>query len=424
LIGAYSPDHANLRSGWGKGTRVQISSTDGTYTLKKMYYVTNIDPLPGAYGDRKVQVQCADYMDYLASQQIRGVGVQFDKRANEVIAAIVGALPVPPLTGSYDVGAYVFPYSLDTEQAEKTTAYTSIVKAVLSDLGFFYAASDATSGETLTYESKASRDAKTSASVTLSNTMSDLVAHHGTDLIINDARATVFPRRVDTSDVLLAQLDQEISIGAGAEATYTFRYVDPSGAGARVSALSTVSPVPNTHYKFSSVAEDGGNDLNASLDVSFIAEQSTGDASSVKFKNNAGVTGYLNLFKIYGKGIYTYQPVESVSAAAVTSDSVRKFGTRSYTMQLPYQTDAGVAATVSAAILAAYQNGITDVESVMFWARNTALEQAALRWGVGTRITVTETVTGISRDFFIHGVEHIWPAKNIMQVRWNLYPVI
>src|SRR6185295_5595569 len=66
LLGYYSPSHVNKRSGWGLGIGCRIRWTNPNTTTRFVGRIDAIDPVAGLYGERRVRVSVADWLDEAA----------------------------------------------------------------------------------------------------------------------------------------------------------------------------------------------------------------------------------------------------------------------------------------------------------------------------------------------------------------------
>jgi hypothetical protein len=222
--------------------------------------------------------------------------------------------------------------------------------------------------------------------------------------------------RVDTSDVVLATIQDEFTVQPGETITRTLRYRDPDTGTSRISASSLVDPVAGTDYKFSATSGSGGSDLNASITITMTYGANSASAVIV---NGSASTAYSQLFQLRGKGIYTYDPVESIS---INTTSVTAYGERVLQFQAPYQTDSNIASDFSAELLRRYKSPFTDVPSVRFSASTAALLNAAVRLDIGDRVKIIETVSGVSREYFINYTTLELTPAGVLYAEWLLEP--
>ena len=121
-------------------------------------------------------------------------------------------------------------------------------------------------------------------------------------------------------------------------------------------------------------------------------------ATTVKFTivNADAATVYVTKLQCRGKGLYADQET------TVESSSAQPYGERPVTIQLPYQSDMNVAKDLADFLLVQYEDQSSQADSFSFIPhRSSAQMLAGLQGDIGQRVTVTETVTGLSSDLFI-----------------------
>lgn len=417
LLGAYSPDHTNCRAGWALGSGIQFIETVGTTNKYTYWRIAEIEPGMGLYGERKVNVKAVDFIDQFSSQKIQGLAIQTNQTGDYIVNYVINSMVITPKVSTIGTSAYTFPAALDaTEKDESTTIYSVLNKVVMSDLGYLYSPADATYGETIVYESSATRAAKSTAG-TFSNTMQGLKVTRNAEKVYNEPRVTVYPRRVDTTDGTLTQLDYEMTLVGGGTANLNLRYIDQNSS-VRVAAYSTLEQVAGTDYRFSATSGGTASELNANLSRTF--DLTSGNTANVIVQNTGTVTGYLNLFQIRGKGIKTYTQIECV---ARDNSSIATHGLRALTYQMPYQSDPVVGQAFANTLLATYKDPVSDVDGLSYITSTSDLEAKAVTLNIGDKIVLSETVTGLtSKSFYINSESHKLGLNHAI-VDYGLLPV-
>jgi hypothetical protein len=419
-LGYYSADNANLRTGFGQGMKTRLKLVSGANTRYVWNgRVTQDPPMPNQFGDRETSVTAVDYMDQFSTHKLNRIPVQTATRTDQILTLVVANLPIAPLNTSYDTGPDTFDYALQDEQDEKTYAITAVQKACQSDLGYVYVRGNTADGETLVYESRNTRVLNQTSQLTLDNAMSELVIERKADNIFNNIHIPVTPAVVDAAaTTVLATNPTEILLNPGQSQTVSMRFVDPTGAGRRISGIALVDPpVADTDWKFSSVSGNGGNDLNANLSVTFAAKG--GNTADVLLVNNGAVAGYVQKnMQIRGKGVYLYDTSEALAGDTTSQNT---YGDRTLTYQIPYQGTFHIGQDFANELNRRYRNPFTKISSVMFYADvDSTLMAAALTLDIGGRITLKEAVTGISADFYINGRDYTITPTHALMVRWIL----
>jgi hypothetical protein len=241
--------------------------------------------------------------------------------------------------------------------------------------------------------------------------------------ISNVIKMTSHPRKVGTTTEVIYTLQKEIALSPSGAITQDYKYTDPDVRNQRISATGIVALVAGTDYKFSSLSADdfasASGDLNGSLTIS--AATYGANTAQITFTNGSATqTGYL-WFQIRADNVI--RMYDDQIATASDSTSITNYGYRELTYDLPYEEDYNTASDFANALLARYKNPYTDVKAVGFAANtNSTLAGHAILRDIGDRVTITETVTGLSsKDFFINGVEYEYRQKNL-RCKWSLEP--
>ncbi len=415
-LGYYSPDHGSARSGFelGMETRLKLIYS-GTDYYKFRGDAISIEPLAGSQRGRYTSVVATDYIDKLMRQKVSQLAVQAGKRPDEIITTLVAQMPTAPDNTSYATGLETFTYVLHDVKDESTSILNAITRAVSSSLGYFFVNGDQSAGEVLTYHTRNNRLNVTSTA-TLNDNMVELKTSRPIDRILNKIVTVPTPARVDAAAItILFSQASERELAPGETVTIIARYRDPNNEATRVAGLEIVDPlVADTDYKMSSLAGDGGNDMNGDLAVVITKG---GNNSTLALTNNGKVIGYINLLQIRGKGLYLFSPVEVLSEDG-TSQST--YGERTLVYKLPYQDSLNIAKDFADHFLAAYKDPVTFVDSIEFIANtNATLMTAALAVEIGDQVTITETVTGLAAvDYFVNGIELVITGSGKIMCKW------
>lgn len=415
LLGYYSPDHANLRSGWKIGAKIRITLDDDTDTLIWVYRIKSIRPVPGQYGPRRVEVTALDYMEEFAKRKVSGLAIQTSKRGNELLTALVASMPIAPTATSYGTGAFILPYAFHTERDEETQCLTVAQKISQSELSYIYVAPDATTGEVLTYEPHTTRANNSTSAGTLTNTMQDLSIEHSADNIINKARATTYPVEIDTDISVLASISETFALHGGETRTIFIPYIDPTSER-RISGSNIIVPVLGTDINAEITPGSGINDGNV-----FLGPDATAGANAVLVElehlTPGGAIIYVYQLQVRGYAVRTFDKVESVQSDAT---SLTTYGESTETYNMPYQNSAVFGDAVADEIVRRYKDPLTQVSSVTFITSSATLQTYALTLTIGDRITLTETITGTSDPFYINAADYELLPGDRLRVTWEL----
>lgn len=439
-LGYYSPGGPSARGGFTLGIRVRVQLQDpatSTWHVRFVGSLTSITPVPGRYGARTVQVVAADWLDEAARATVAGLTTQINKRSDEIITLLVNNVPRGPESTSIATGASTFAYALDTARDDRPNpVLQEIARATASELGYFYLRG---SGEAV-FEARFDRVSMSDAA-TFDNSMAGLDVTTSRDTVISKVQIVTHPRTVDTSNQVLYSLQSVTEIPVGGNITIVGGYTDPNNRAQRVGGMSMVTPVATTDYVANSAADGSGTNLTTSITVS-----ATFASNSARFTitNNAAVVAYVTKLQARGIGIYDY---ETTVAEAEDAATATEYGEQVVSIDMPYSSDVTLGVDMARYLLGIYSSsevgvwalgtagsselGVTTqlayrvhttVGKMRVAPRTAALQTEILARDVGDRIAVVETVTGVSRSFYINAVELEVTAPGVVYATWTLAP--
>ena len=393
----------------GIGVRVLFTYA-ATTSLRFVGRIAQIQPLGGTRFERKVIITAYDWVDELARFKMAGIPTQIDKRSDEVLTAILDAMPLQPTGRVMATGVDVYSYALDSSRDESSYALTECQKVAQSEAGYVFVNR---LGQ-FVFQSRHTRPAVGTDAYTFDNTMQDLDAMRSRDVIFNRIQAIAHPRRVDGSVVTLYTLQSVTRVFAGEVATIFGGYVDPLQQAARVGGFDMVAPVATTDYAMNTAADGSGADVTSSFTV---VTSFGGNGHYTTFTNNTAATAYVTFFRVRGKGIYDY---ENAAAIASTTSTI---GDNVLTIDMPYQNDVSVAKGFAEYALSIYGSAKTYATSMRFRGEEDHTHMlAAVIADIGTRVRVTEDVTGIDASAFINAVECELTDNNRLMVTYTMTP--
>lgn len=421
LIGYYSPKHTNVRLGWDIGVEVRVGFTHyGTHYYKWTGFVKDIDVHPG-FDSYAVDVKAVDWIDYAGRMTLDRLSIRTNEDAGTLFWRLYVTSPRRPVTYLYYKGTDLYPYAFDRGRDEGTLILREIHHLTQSELGFVVLRGNTVGGGQLTFESRGRRALKTVVLWTMSaaNIIRDLrLDTYGLDGMANRVLLHLHPRRVDLGVIELFKLQSELMIPAGETIPFVCPYRDPTGKFVRVGGTDMVEPVATTDYTMFTASGGGGADITGDLAVTMTFG---GNSALASLKNNNAADGYVNLFKLRGKGLYSD---ESVIIDKKDQASLDTHGQMLLSIDMSYQADVALGNDLADVLLANYKEPVPRVKSVGFIANklSDAMMNALVR-EPGDRISVTEEVSGLAAaEYFIQGLE-IVVAEGIITCSWNLMPV-
>ncbi len=444
----FTPGHANCMSGFQSGMKFRLRLTYEGRTRTRFYGV--VPPNGIEIGTTQfmtvTQVKVLDYMEQMAIHQLDLPTYTTDKRLEQVVALILANMPIQPLSVSYGTGKSTFASVFDTLR-DKTRAMQEVSKATLSELGYVYLKQTSGCDEVLVVENRGQRNGKALAKINVkktgtastfvltdaifNNNFRSIVVKHA-ELYYNQVDTKAYPRRIDTSDVILFSLERPLEIGANQTVTMKGRFRDPNQEAQTVAALSTVTPVAGTDYIFNEAEDESGADLTANLSVTAVYGANGVDYT---LRNTGAITGYVTQLLARGKGVYIYRPVEKLEedAALVSND-----GSRTLNLDMLYQDDPLQTADIGSALLEKYKQKNTTIQSVTFIANrdDNSIKQvgigvedltyqdyllnAFLDLNIGDKIKIIAPSVGIEQDSFIQAIDFSVTAGDVVTYSYGL----
>jgi len=464
----FTPGHVNCMEGFQSGVRFRLRLNYEGRTKTRFYGVVPPDGIEiGTTQFMSVtRVKVLDYMEQMAIHQLDLPAYTTDKRLEQVIALILANMPIQPLSVSYGTGRSTFASVFDTLR-DKTRAMQEVSKATLSELGYVYIKQTTDSDEVLTVENRGLRSGKALAQVSvksadgvlrISEAFEPRITEDGDSLITlpeftaidavfdnnyrevevkhaesyyNQVDSKAYPRKVDTTDVILFSLERPIEIGAYQTVTMKGRFRDPNQEAQTVAALSTVSPVSGTDYIFNAAEDETGANITADLSVTAVYGANGVDYT---LTNNGAITGYVTQLQARGKGVYTYRPVEKLEEDEML---VANDGARTLNLDLPYQDNPLETTDIAIALLAKYKNKHTSIKSITLIAnRNDStvfgydgeiatyypdfLINAFMDLNVGDKVKVRADSVGIEEDSFVQAIDFSITSGDIVTYKLGL----
>jgi len=413
------------------------------------------------------RVKVLDYMEQMAIHQLDLPAYTTDKRLEQVVALILANMPIQPLSVSYGTGRSTFKSVFDTLR-DKTRAMQEVSKATLSELGYVYLKQTADCDEVLTVENRGFRSGKALAQVSVigsptadtritqagdtriteagdtrilqpTTTTVDAVFNNNyrgvevkhAESYYNQVDSKAYPRKVDTSDVVLFSLERPLKIDAYQTVTMKGRFRDPNQEAQTVAALSTVAPVSGTDYIFNAAEDESGANITADLSVTAVYGANGVDYT---LENTGAITGYVTQLQARGKGVYIYRPVEILRE---DEELVANDGARTLNLDLPYQDDPLQTTDIAVALLDLHKAKHTTINSITLIAnRNDStifgydgevvtyypdfLINAFMDLQVGDKIKVKTDSVGIEQDCFIQSIDFTITSGDIVTYTYGL----
>ncbi|MBN1286159.1 MAG: hypothetical protein JXB47_12245 [Anaerolineae bacterium] len=342
--------------------RVQATYDGATYTL--FYgYLWRIAPGAGRRGEQRATLHGIDPVALLEDYPL-GLELLENKRADEIIDAIVQAVAWPPALNGYwllgvpghmelgqttrlggaslyrdfETGRETFAHAGDTWYPETTTALEAIRQTCASEYGKFH----------FTREGKARfldrhwPQQVHSTAAALDDTMAGLVYHEGMDSLYNEIIVRMDPRVEGTAgSVLWTKRSSALRLAANSERTIRAVFIDDEGR--RHGATTVITPAPVTDFTANGKNDGAGADYTSDSRLSVsVAALATGAAITFKWGqvNGAGAPApgpiYITSLQLRGTPLKAFNPEEF---AASDGESISRYQRRRLMADAPLLND-------------------------------------------------------------------------------------
>lgn len=483
VVGYYTPEGVNRRTGWGAGVRVRLYFEYEGFRRYRFYGKIDrdgIEVITGSYNERIVNVKCSNWMKDASTTlldlaqyktNIESMSSATTDVASAASVALANMSLAPDLV-SYNGASVVFTTAFDNSKSN-TTVIGELNKIVFSELGLMYMRGSDRSGENLVFEPRTHRatlysayptgipipkatidctdkilmedgssfflledgtsqflmEATQAATITDSD-IEDMTVHYG-DNYYNQVKFVTYPRKVDASPVVLYNIESPIYVPNGGTLNdIRGDYRDPDNPDSKANANNEtmIAPVATTDY--TAFANEDGTGTDYTTSVSITADYGTAD---VKYTivNNAGADVYITFLQARGYGIYFYDTTEKLfNDTAAQSEGIVKLE-----LELPYVNSLSQILIWSseANIWTELLNGVSSIEMSIPRISFTANKSSKLMmlfmflepsWLLNVSETVTTPGAGgqayYSTPWFIQGYDFEIINGNTVVVNYEL----
>lgn len=413
LVGYYSPAHANCRSGFTRGAPIRVRVDDGStdYTVF-VGRIAVIAPIPGIYGSRETLVLATDIMDDAARFRLNQLPILENVRSDEVFEQLVVRLPNQPFGLTLFPGNETYDIALDNTEDEAISALSEFNRLAHSEYGRIYQSRVGA----LVHEGRDVRGGVASSLTVEDTEIIGLAVRESTRDAINRVEVTVHPREVDdAATTVLFALVNPLELAANVAKTILgpYRVEGAPDTVVRVGGLDMEPPLASTDYLMFENADGTGADLTSTLAV--VANYG---ANGVSYTLTSTSNGFVTRLQARGRGVYDFRTVVVIAEDAA---SIAANGVNALKLEMPYQEDPDVAQAVAEAILASYSPVATRARQMVLYANDEALAGIVGK-DVSDRISLSETLSGLSADHFINGVRFEFLDGVVGKVTWWLAP--
>jgi hypothetical protein len=416
---AYSPEFTANDLSPGKPIRIQ--SNDGVTTRTHFTgFVSHVEPLPGAQGERTAIIHARGPEHELSQNSVR-LTPQVNVRADQVIQAALDAahlrrskmkgywvldktnhhelgtntrLAEDTIARSLEAGKSTFAYAADT-WADGVPVDVAIRQMAEAERGRFFINR---SGQAIFYNRHHTL-LDTSADAILTDSMDGVEYTYGAD-VVNQIEVTFIPRSIGPASTVLWSLGAAQAIPPG-ETLFRHILVQYRDANEQpIGALTVIPPQRGVDYQANTLANGAGLDRTAFLDVLLLAADAS--AATLEIRNRSPQMVYLLPgAQLRGTPLYLGDPL---TVSHKDDERIAFHGLSRLSLRLPALDSLEAADQLARYELARRKDPRGVVRTIRVSGQN-LLAQALART-LFDRITVQETQTDHAADYFIVAEEH------------------
>jgi hypothetical protein len=420
-IGYYSVGHANVRAGFDLRIPVMLALTyNNTTAFKFRGLIQSVTPETGQHRSRGSQVIAADWMQTATDTNLVGLETKTDQGAFQCFGFVVDQADTPPVSTQISIDTGVLPFAFDNSQSEDMSAMTEFQRIADSDQIAIYLKGDETTGGVLVCESRNFRQSQAVAASFDDSALFEMDVAHNVDEMVNRCKITVKPRTDGTADQVLYAMGDVRLIVSKDNIVIEGPYTDPNQSGKRIGGQDLQELSSGTDYALFRNSDGSGRDMTASLQI---VDESGANGARFLIHNADDQDGYLTILQKRGTPLYDYDPTTAVYE---DTDSIRKYGARQVSFDMPYQTESQVAQNAAILTVNARKSPLSNVREMRFAAdRSSALMTQALLREPGDLIKVKEQVaTGsVYVQYYIQSVTLEIVDGGSIWCAWELAPV-
>ncbi len=427
--------------------RVQATHESATRTL--FYgYLQSIEPTAGAKGERRAVFRCVDGVALLARYPL-DLALHTNKRADEIIDAIVRAVAWPPALSGYwvlgvaghaelgettrlggasvyrdfETGQETFAHAGDTWPPEQATALEAIRETCASEYGRFHF----TRAGKARFLDRHWPQKEHSVAATLSDSMADLRYRRAIDHVYNEVVVRMDPREVGGSGSVLWE-HRGAPIRLPANSARTIRAPFVTADGRRHGASAVITPAPGTDFTANALADGTGADYTY---ASQLAVNVTPKATSADITFQWGQVGgggapvsgpiYITFLRLRGTPLKAFDHEEIAASDAL---SITRYQRRRLDLYAPLLNTPATGYAMAHYALLLHKDPAGGAESVAL--TNTPSHAAyILDRTLFDVVRLSESQTGMSAgDYFIIAERHRVAGGGASHAcTWRLEPV-
>jgi len=364
---------------------VVVSQDNGYSRTKFNGYIRKITPSAGQFNKPQTLIECVDWIYFLTNTEVGIQAITASQRADQGLTTLLTEFDRQPIAVDFDTGDEIFAYIFKGISSVSSMA-RAFHQLIWNENGRLYCKGNGT----LVFENASHRAGITESAFNLEDNMQGLQVEYNARNIRNIVTLEVSNTRIDASaTTVLWEVEDAISIPAGEAVTLKFGYSDPE-TGNRISATEVVEP--------------SGSDLVKGANITVSGWSAGQDSAEATFTNSGGSAEEVTTFNIKGKGIYEY---DTITVTKKDLDSIWQVGEQKFIRRLNLISAPATADTRAQDIIDKYAASHIGRCRVMVCAnQDLSLAKNLIEAETSTRFTITETATGIDKDFFVDRIAY------------------
>lgn len=416
------------------GQMLHILSDDGLTERRHFTgHLSRVEPRPGDHGERTAVLVAVGVDAQFVEQQVR-LPPQINQRADSVIGALLDAVPLrrqvlkgrwvlgrsgfgeldthtrlpdSPVTRTLETGKSVFSYSGDT-WSDGIPASAALASVTAAERGRFFIDRDGG----INFYNRHHLLLDSTSAATFADDMLALTYDYGAE-VVSQVRVRLIPRYVGQPQSVLWASESPQLIAAGDVRRISVRYRDAEKRP--VGALNVIPPRRGVDYQANTLADGQGSDQTAVVGI-FVIEASF-SAATLEIRNTGPRAVYLLPgFQLLGQPLYQGDPVV---VDMLDHEAQVFYGPRTFELNLPLLDTLEQGDQVARFELARRREAAGAVRSITLSAVHQPTQ--VLTRTLFDRITISETQTGHTADYFIISEAHMVTQGGLRHtVTWTL----
>jgi hypothetical protein len=359
-------------------------------------FVHSIDPASGLFDEQLVDVEAHDWMEFASIQELGIIPIAVNKRADEALTTALANFLIPPMAVDLDASVETFLKVFDTDDSSMSMASLFQKLCRNEAFGRIYLKGDGT----LCFENRDYRAAYVGVDFQLDSLMNQLELVWSRTSIRNKINSRIFPAETETgATTVLYELQVPFALAPTQSITIVADFRDPT-TGKRCSGINIVDPIDAADIAFGYDADGSDNRMIAGLTF---PQTVGGHSSKIVLTNIGDMTGYVNILRVRGDGIFTY---DAIDVSKQDDESILLRGEKELNINLEQIADPYTANGLGCILLALLKDPTSRVERLRFNCnQSAALADVAVHLEPSYRFLLKEDMTGVDNYYWANRIK-------------------